>query len=103
MGVAQYTTPTFTLTFTEDALDLTQAQNVYVTFRSGAVLMTKTGADLTIAEKSIGVYLSQEETAKFRIGYVDIQANWTTATGGRAASEVTKYIISEQLLKRVIE
>ena len=55
MGLARYTTPTFTLTFTEDALDLTQAQNVYVTFRSGDVLMTKTGADLTIAEKSIGV------------------------------------------------
>jgi len=103
MSVPQYTTPTFTLTFTEDGLDLTQAQNVYVTFRSGDVVMTKTGAELTIAEKSIGVYLSQEETAKFRIGYVDIQANWTTATGGRAASEVTKYIISEQLLKRVVE
>ena len=65
MGVPQYTTPTFTLTFTEQALDLTQAQNVYVTFKSGETLMTKTGADLTIAEKSIGVYLSQEETAKW--------------------------------------
>ena len=103
MGVPQYTTPTFTLTFTEQALDLTQAQNVYVTFRSGETLMTKSGADLTIAEKSIGVYLSQEETAKFKVGYVEIQANWTTATGGRAASEVTKYNITEQLLKRVVE
>ena len=103
MGVARYTTPTFTLTFTEDALDLTQAQNVYVTFRSGDVLMTKTGADLTIAEKSIGVYLSQEETAKFRIGYVEIQVNWTMAPDKRAASNVVRFPISEQLLMAVIE
>ena len=36
MGVPQFTTPTFTLTFTEQGLDLTtQALNVYVTFESG--------------------------------------------------------------------
>ena len=103
MGVPQYTTPTFTLTFTQDGLDLTQARNVYVTFRSGDTLMTKTGEDLTVDEKSIGVYLSQEETAKFRVGYVEIQANWTTAPDNRAASNVVRYPISEQLLMAVIE
>ena len=103
MGVPQYTTPTFTLTFTEQALDLTQAQNVYVTFRSGETLMTKSGADLTIAEKSIGVYLSQEETAKFKVGYVEIQANWTMAPNRRAASNIVRYPISGQLLMAVIE
>lgn len=32
MSIARATTPTFTLTFTEEELDLTQAANVYVTF-----------------------------------------------------------------------
>ena len=48
MGVPQYTTPTFTLNFTEQSLDLTQARNVYVTFKSEGTLITKTGEDLTV-------------------------------------------------------
>lgn len=103
MGVPQFTTPTFTLTFTEKDLDLTQARNVYVTFRSDDTLITKTGEDLTIEEKTISVYLSQEETAKFKVGNVKIQANWITPNGGRGASEVTTYPITDQLLKKVIE
>ena len=35
MSIAQWTTPTFSLKFTEQALDLTQAENVYVTFKMG--------------------------------------------------------------------
>ena len=103
MSVPQFTTPTFTLTFTQQGLDLTQADNVYVTFRSGAVLLTKSGEDITVAEKSISVYLTQSETGKFRPGNdIEIQANWTIGND-RAASEVVKYPISEQLLKRVVE
>lgn len=103
MSVPQYTTPTFTLTFTEESLDLTLANNVYVTFRSGDNIITKTGSDLTVAQKSIGVYLSQEETAEFQVGDVEIQANWTTAEGGRFASEKAYYDITDQLLKKVVE
>ena len=98
----QYTTPTFTLTFSEENLNLTSAANVYVTFRSGEYLLTKTGEDLTIGEKTINVYLSQSETSHFR-QKVSIQANWTTATGSRAASDIAEYPISDQLLKRVVE
>lgn len=103
MSVPQFTTPTFTLTFTEQGLDLTQAQNVYVTFRSGPHIVTKSGDSLTVGEKTIGVYLTQNDTGMFRIGNMDIQANWTTGGGGRAASEVVSYLITEQLLKRVVE
>ena len=103
MGVPQFTTPTFTLTFTEQTLDLTQAANVYVTFKSGMYTLTKTGDALTVQAKSIGVHLTQKETAKFRGGRVKIQANWTTALGGRAASEVVQYDIDEQLLMAVVE
>lgn len=102
MSVPQYTTPTFTLTFEEDGLDLTDAMNVYVTFRSGAVTVTKSGEDLEIETKAISVYLNQEDTGKFRTGDVEIQANWTEPDGGRAASEIVIYPISEQLLKRVV-
>jgi len=103
MSVPQYTTPTFTLTFTEEDLDLTQAQQVYVTFRSESNLVTKTGEDLTIDEKEIEVFLDQADTAKFRPGVIEIQANWITGEGGRVASEVVTYEITDQLLKKVIE
>lgn len=102
MGVPQFTTPTFTLTFSEQGLDLTQAANVYVTFKSGEYTLTKSGDSLTIAEKSISVHLAQNETAKFT-DWVLIQANWTMDGGDRAASNVVKYNISTQLLKKVVE
>ena len=102
MSVPQYTTPTFTLTFTQQGLDLTAAHNVYVTFKCGGYTLTKTGNDLTVAEKSIGVHLTQKETARFA-KFIKIQANWTTQNGDRAASNVVDYQIDEQLLTAVIE
>ena len=101
MGVPYFTTPTFTLTFSERELDLTQAQSVFVTFRSGGKVLTKTGEDLTIAEKTIGVSLTQEETASFQTGVVEIQANWMLS-GKRIASEVAQCDMYKQLLTKVI-
>ena len=103
MSVPQYTTPTFVLTFMEEGLDLTQARNVYVTFRSGSYVITKSGADLEIGEKTISVYLSQEDTSNFMAGGLELQANWTTDGGGRAASDIVIYPVTEQLLKKVVE
>ena len=103
MSVPQYTTPTFMLTFTEENLDLTAANNVYVTFKSRNYTLTKTTESLTIEAKSIGVHLTQQDTSKFVPGYVEIQANWTTLTGDRAASEVVEYPIDEQLLLDVVQ
>lgn len=102
MGVARATTPTFTLTFTEEGLDLTTASNVYVTFEQKDVNFTKQGADLDIEEKAIDVFLSQEETLQFQIGMVDVQANWTMANGRRASSDVKQVEISKQLLRQVV-
>lgn len=102
MSVPRYTTPTFTLEFSEKELDLTQASGVYVTFKQASLIITKTGSDLEVQEKSIGVFMSQQETARFCVGGIEIQANWTTADGRRAASEVVGYEISEQLLPEVI-
>ena len=101
MAVARYTTPTFQLVFTEDGLDLTQAESVYVTFEQGKTKITKTGTDLTVREKQISIWMSQEETAKFKTGVVDVQANWMIA-GNRVASDIMRVNISGQLLTEVI-
>lgn len=103
MSIARATTPTFTLTFTEEELDLTQMANVYVTFEQGKKSLTKTGNDLTVAAKQIEVYLDQSETLQFGVGLVKIQANWTMAGGRRACSEVVSVDLSKQLLRRVVE
>ena len=101
MGVPRFTTPVFTLTFKEKDLDLTQATDVFVTFRQACKLMTVTGEDLTVGEKTIAVSFTQEETAGFCEGDVEIQANWVIA-GKRAASEVVNYQFTKQLLQEVI-
>ena len=102
MGVPRYTTPTFTLTFSEQALDLTQAVDVFVTFKQADKILTVTGEDLTVQAKSIGVSFTQEDSAQFYVGDVEIQANWVMGDGQRAASEVVLYQFTDQLLQRVI-
>jgi len=101
MAIVRGTTPTFTLTF-PDTVDLTEADNVYVTFTSGDIVMTKTGTDLDVTAHEISVYLTQEETFSFGIGNIEIQANWTVNNGNRIASEIKNYAISRQLLNEVI-
>ena len=102
MNVTQFTTPTFTLVFTDDELDLTQAQNVYVTFRAPNACITKTGTDLTVSEKQISVFLDQYETGQLSDN-VEVQANWTLPSGMRAASVISSVYIDRNLLRRVVE
>ena len=102
MSVTRATTPTFLLQFNQQGLDLTTAHNVYVTFRSGAKTITKTGEDLEVAAQSISVYLRQQDTIGWKVGNVMIQANWTSADGSRTASEIVGYKIDEQLLNKVV-
>ena len=104
MGVPRGTTPTFVLTFPEaSGINLTLARNVYVTFCSGSKTLTKTGEDLELTETTISVFLNQAETLAFSDGLVKIQANWTMSDGSRAASEVVRYQLTEQLLQKVVE
>ena len=102
MSIPIGTTPTFTLTFTEQDLDLTQAAHVYVDI-SGAVDIEKSDGDLTVEEKQISVYLTQAETLSLGVGNVQIQANWTGVNGTRAASEIVSYYMGSNLLPRVVE
>ena len=101
MGVPQYTTPVFTLTFPQITFDLREVARVYVTFSASGCVLTKTGEALTLGEKTITVNLTQEETAKL-YGNVRIQANWTDQEGNRTASEIVTQEVTENLLKAVI-
>ena len=92
----------FVLTFDDDNINFTQAQNVYVTFKSKGKTLTKSGDSLTITEKTISVYLTQVETLSFDEGVIQIQANWTFPDGSRAASAVVNYNVGKQLLEVVI-
>lgn len=102
MSIPRGVTPTFTLTFDSDDLDLTQADHVYVTF-ANKVTLTKSDADLDIEAKQISVYLTQEETLSFREGATSIQVNWTYGDWSRASSEIVRYNFGAQLLDRVVE
>lgn len=109
MSIPVGVTPTFTLTFDDDNLDLTAADHVYVTFKSGLTKITKSDAQLTVSAKEIEVALTQAETLAFMpTSYlpcppkVDIQANWTYTGGDRAASEIFSYQFGNQLLDEVV-
>lgn len=104
MGIAMYTTPTFTFDFgTTENLDLTEASSVYVTFKSKHNILTKSGSTLEVDPKQIRVHLSQTDTSIFSVGIVEIQANWVMPDGFRGASEVYEFNVDKQLLQKVIE
>ena len=103
MGVPIGTTPTLSLTFSDETLDLTAANHVYVTIEGGGHTITKTDSELSVQEKKIDVYLSQQETLKFQTGNVRIQVNWTYGNGSRAASTIVSYNFGDNLLNRVVE
>ncbi len=103
MSTARATTPTFKHTFSEQELDLTAANHVYVTYRQGSKVLTKTGEDIEVEPKSVTVYLSQKETLMFRAGIVKTQVNWTGMDGTRAASKTKEIELEENLLDKVVK
>lgn len=103
MSIARATTPTFVCTFEDDGLDLTTANNVFVTFEQKTKSLTKSGDGIEVEAKKITIYLDQEETLRFSEGKVEVQANWTMANGRRACSDVVSIDLSKQLLRRVVE
>ena len=75
---------------------------MYVTFKTPHNTLTKEEADLTIAAKSIEVFLSQAETLAFPADKIEIQANWVYADGSRGASDVAYFEFTPQLLNSVL-
>ena len=101
MGVPKYTTPTVTLNFSEETLDLTQATNIALTFRYPGGKTTLGSDRLTVEAKSITAVLTQEETGRFSAGNVMAMANWVIA-GMRFASEKVAIVFDENYLAEVM-
>lgn len=97
------TTPTFKLTLNDETVDLTQALNVYATFKQLNTLITKSGVDIEVTANEVDVYLSQAETLQFSEGYIDVQLNWTYTDGRRACSNIIKVAIGRNLINEVLE
>ena len=103
MAFPRGTTPTLTFELDDNELDLSTANNVYVTIKNGLNVTTKTGQDLTIDENQVSVKLTQAETLAFTNKKIRIQINWTYNDGSRWSSEIVEMLVSEQLLDRVVE
>ena len=96
------TTPTFELKITDNTVDLTEASNVYATFSQQNRTITKSGEALTIQARQVDVYFTQEESLGFTAGTIEIQLNWTYADGSRAATNITKVYVTDNLLAEVL-
>lgn len=89
-------------------VDLSLAENVYVSIKQGSNALELTGDDLTIEGNVISCFLNQEQSLRFSENSpAKIQVNWTYldpdgVTVRRAATKVKEIPISEQLMKRVI-
>lgn len=97
------TTPTLELVLEDERIDLGVANDVYVTLRQGPKKLTKSGNALAIDGNVVSVWLSQQETLGFTSAHnVDVQLNWTYPGGARAASEIGRVWVGENLLPEVL-
>lgn len=103
------TTPTLTFTITDESVDLSAADNVYVTISQYATNITKTGESVSVSNNTVSVWLTQRESLMLAVGKpASVQINWTytddlTGTKRRAATKAKEITIENQLLGRVIE
>jgi hypothetical protein len=97
------TTPTFQLKINDETVDLTNSDNVYVTFAYMGWSLTKTGEDIDVSAQQVDVYLSQEETLSFPKGNIDVQINWTFDDGKRACTTIATVKVTKNLIERVLE
>lgn len=101
--MVKYTTPTFVLTFDEE-IDFTQPGHVYVTLKQGFVEITKKDNELELGPSEISVFLSQEETGKFKEGMLELMVNWTFEDGAlRGSSDIQQVKVTRNLLAQVAE
>lgn len=106
--MVHYTTPELTFVIDNDGVDISSAENIYVTFKQNTSLVTKTGEDISVEDgNTIKVWLSQEESAYFIPGPVSIQINWTFLDGDgklqRVSTGIKQVQITQNLLPRVVD
>lgn len=102
--IVRLTTPTMIFR-TTDQIDLTLATDVHVTFNSFGATLDKTGEDVNVEAKSLGVYLHQEDTKFLKVGKCEVMINWKYPDGTRGSSDPDHPIIidiKKNLLDRII-
>lgn len=89
------TTPTITIT---TDLDLTQASNLFVTFKQGdRVAFEKTLEDVTVTETSVICELDQNDTLALKDGLVRFQIRATLGDSKVASNIMTAF--ADEILK----
>ena len=103
MKIARATTPTIICTFENEELDFTTAAHVYFIISQSGQRIIKSDDELTIEEKTIEVYLSQQDTLQFNsFKPCEIEVNWTFSNGDRGKSEIINIEIDKTLLPEVL-
>ena len=102
-AVLRGATPTVTCVFDDPTLDLTDANNVYVTFSSNLKSVTKRGEDLIVEPNRVSVFLSQKDTLGFQLDSVEVQVNWTYDDKKRSGSSIETIAVDRNLLMREVE
>lgn len=100
------TTPTFVLELADHEIDLSEAQNVYVSFEQGTVYLEKKNGDagVTVDGYTVNVYLTQTESLMFVARRpITCQINWTYPDGSRAATNQKTVSVGPNLINREID
>ena len=108
MAIRRGSTPILTVTVIGE--DLTQSE-VYLTIRQGETLLTKKtpseDASIWMVKDGdntvISAVLSQEETLAFNNGSSVVQIRWVEEDGTAHVSDIGTIILTDVLLKGVIE
>lgn len=100
--MVQATTPTFLLTL-PSSVDLSLIQTMLFTIEQGGIEINKSGSDLGIEGQTVSVFLTQQETMRFKKGTAKLQLNWTYSDGKRACSNIANVEVSPNLFMEVLE
>lgn len=99
LNTMQGLTPTITVKV-PTSIDLTEAANIYVSFKQGNRLVLKLSENLDVSAHQVAVYLTQEQTLMFKAGPAEIQVNWTYSSGQRGATKRKEiYVDANHLLE----
>lgn len=100
------TTPTFILELEDETIDLTLANNVYISIVSNTVTYQKKSGDegVTVEPHRVLVYLTQAESLQFTAKEkIEFQLNWTYADGSRVATTIMSKRADRNLLEEVVD
>ena len=93
-------TPTNTFDVDLDLRDAT----VFISYeQDGAIVVEKTGEDLTVGESQISLSLTQEETLKFHPGKVFMQIRYVFPNGAADGSDIIQTTFERIIKDGVIE